>query len=419
MIERRPGTVFAVTLLLMTPFAVLGVVNYNRLSYGLLSELQPHVTSVIGAREVKDHFPAGMTGITSVLLKNPDFAFSGRSGIRDGEEFSEALTERLRARSAELGLADIRSQTDPLGTARADQIPRDIFSKNNYRNRAQRAYVSTGGPLEGQVTRVDLVFDVDPFSRETIGRLTSAEAAVHEAIEEMAQSPPDDDAETRKLYASLPEKTEILLLGATASLRDLKKVTDRDRVVIAIMVTSAVYLVLIALLGRPAISLYLIATVLFSYLVTLGVTHAVYWSLSTGEYTGIDWKAPDLRVHDPGGDGRGLQRAPHGAGHGRTADPRTSQRRVGSADEDGSDHLQLRDHYGRDIRLADDRHTYGDHPIGLCTGIRRAARHVRRPPNSRPDLSGAPVQRPVRPAGDDGWGIQSCRRRVLAAPTPT
>lgn len=37
---------------------------------------------------------------------------------------------------------------------------------------AQREYVSMSGPLAGQVMRLDLVFDIDPFSRETISRLT-------------------------------------------------------------------------------------------------------------------------------------------------------------------------------------------------------------------------------------------------------
>ena len=291
-IEKRPATVFGMAVALMLPFAVLGVMNYNRLSYGLLSELQPDVTSVVGAEAVKDHFPAGMTGVTSVLLQHPGFEFAGTGGLSAGENFAEALTGQLRSRSEELGLADIRSQADPLGTSRAEDIPRNALARGFVRKHAQQEYVSTTGPLAGQVMRVDLVFDIDPFSQETIGRLERAEAAVHEALRAIADSPPNDKPATQALYQSLPEQAKVLMLGSTASLRDLKQVTDRDRVVIAIMVTLAVYLVLIALLGRPAISLYLIATVLFSYLVTLGVTHAVYWSLSSGAYTGIDWKAP-------------------------------------------------------------------------------------------------------------------------------
>lgn len=292
-IERRPGTVFLTTVAVMLPFAVAGVLNYSRLSYGLLSELRPDVTSVVGAEEVKQHFPAGMTGVTSVLLWNKDFRMAGTDRMSAGEDLAEALTERLMQRSAELGLADVRSQSDPLGTTRRADLPKRVSEKAFARKFAQREYAATTGPLAGQVLRLDLVFDIDPFSRETISRLTTAEQAVHQALRDIATTVDvDADPETKALYQSLPEATNVLMLGATASLRDLKQVTDRDRVVIAILVTIAVYLVLITLLGRPAVSLYLIATVIFSFLVTLGVTHAVFWLRAPAEYAGVDWKAP-------------------------------------------------------------------------------------------------------------------------------
>jgi RND superfamily putative drug exporter len=221
-IERRPATVFVATIALMAPFAVVGVLNYNRLSYGLLSELRPDVTSVVGAEEVKEHFPAGMTGVTSVLLRHPEFRFAGTEGISGGERFAEGLTDRLWERSGELGLVDVRSQDDPLGIARAGDIRRSTWTRGPVRIQAQREYVSTQGPLAGQVVRIDLVFDVDPFSRETIGRLTQAEAAVHEALREMASAAPDDDEATASLYESLPDKTEVLMLGGTASLRQTR-----------------------------------------------------------------------------------------------------------------------------------------------------------------------------------------------------
>lgn len=289
-IARRPGLVFMMTLLLMLPFAMNGVRNYNHLSYGLLSELPPSVTSVVGANAVKQHFPAGMTGITTVLLKNEHFDFGTTDGLSRGEDLVEALTERLEAQSDALHLVDVRSLSDPLGTAKAGER-RTILERGIIRNRARREYVSSSGPLAGKVLRIDLVFDIDPFSPESIDRLAAAEQAVRDALSEVAaaeRGASDDPS----LYASLAAQTKVLTLGSTASIRDLKAVTDKDRVVIAVLVTVAVYLVLVALLGRPAISLYLIATVVFSFLATLGVTHAVFWLRNPEAYTGVDWKAP-------------------------------------------------------------------------------------------------------------------------------
>jgi putative drug exporter of the RND superfamily len=54
----------------------------------------------------------------------------------------------------------------------------------------------------------------------------------------------------------------------------------------------AVYVVLVALLRQPAISAYLIVTVVFSYLVTIGVTFLV-WRIKEGpDFAGLDWKVP-------------------------------------------------------------------------------------------------------------------------------
>jgi len=73
---------------------------------------------------------------------------------------------------------------------------------------------------------------------------------------------------------------------------DLKEVTDRDQIRIDILVLSGVFLILVILLRRPMISLYLILSVFFSYLATLGVTFAVYWAMDPAGFNGLDWKVP-------------------------------------------------------------------------------------------------------------------------------
>jgi len=50
--------------------------------------------------------------------------------------------------------------------------------------------------------------------------------------------------------------------------------------------------VIIVLLRRPIVCLYLIATVLLSYLATLGATELVFQTLRGETYVGLDWKLP-------------------------------------------------------------------------------------------------------------------------------
>ncbi|TXT18030.1 MAG: putative drug exporter of the RND superfamily [Planctomycetota bacterium] len=90
----------------------------------------------------------------------------------------------------------------------------------------------------------------------------------------------------------MPAGLELFTLGPTASIRDLKAVTDRDQIRIDILVLGGVFLILIALLRRFTISLYLIVSVFFSYLVTLGVTFAMFWAMDPSGFAGLDWKVP-------------------------------------------------------------------------------------------------------------------------------
>jgi RND superfamily putative drug exporter len=298
LIARRPGTVFLTAVALMVPFTVIALVNYNRLSYGLLSELRPTVTSVVGANAVEQHFSAGITGVTTILLQNEGFDFDSTTRLSAGERVARAITEDLHERAETLGLDDVRSQSHPLGTGSVAEDARaemPALQRGLLRRVAQKTYLSTAGPLSGKVMRIDLVFNHDPFTSASVEQLTRAEHAVRDALERMSTSADAEElGDDVELYRTLPEQTRILTLGPTANIRDLKTVTDRDRVTIAVLVSIAVYLVLITLLGRPVISLYLVATVVFSFLVTMGVTHALFWFLRDPAigYTGIDWKAP-------------------------------------------------------------------------------------------------------------------------------
>ena len=58
-----------------------------------------------------------------------------------------------------------------------------------------------------------------------------------------------------------------------------------------VLVTLGVYAILVALLRRPGISLYLIATVVLGYLASLGLTDLVFHALhrGPGPWDGLDW----------------------------------------------------------------------------------------------------------------------------------
>ncbi|MEX1098308.1 MAG: MMPL family transporter [Planctomycetales bacterium] len=264
----RPGTVWLASIGLMLPFAVIGVVWYNYLSYGLLTELPAESPSVIGALAVQDHFPAGTAGPLTVVLEHPHVDFNSA----EGQAAIGELTDRLEARREELRIADVRSVAAPLGLNGGDL---GFAQRAVVRRKAPQYYVSSVAGHAGHVTRVDVVFEDDPFSRDSIGQLETFQETMRSVLPE-----PLSGAETTLSY-----------IGSTPSLRDLKHVTDSDQIRIDVLVLAGVFAILVILLRRPAISAYLIVSVFFSYLVTLGVTFVAFWLIDP-QFAGLDWKVP-------------------------------------------------------------------------------------------------------------------------------
>ena len=307
---RYPATIWMTSVLLMAPFAAWGVWNYTSLSYGLLSELPQDNASVRGATEVQKHFPAGNAGPVTLLLENDSLDFDST----DGREFIEQLTGFLETRKGPLKLADVRSVTQPYGFSGGSGLTGSRIERRIRRQRIRQHYVAelaseaatAGGvrdtedadddPAEPDawVTRVDVVFEEDPFSRDSIRQLSDVEAAVrgHIKASRPAIDPEADSEETDTEL--LGRRTRLLSIGSTASIRDLKDVTDSDQVRIDVFVLAGVYVILLVLLRRPGISFYLIIGVFFSYFAALGVTFVVFEHVvgSPEDFGGLDWKVP-------------------------------------------------------------------------------------------------------------------------------
>jgi len=302
---KMPGRIWLAFVLLMVPFAYVGVAYHGYMSYGLLSELPRTKDSVIGAGELEKHFPAGNTAPLTVLLENPDLDFSDVETL----DYLVTFAEKIAEQRDKFGIADIRSPTKPLGLDRKVS-PRHL-------NAARMFYISREGKYEGHVARIDLIFKEDPFSRNSIQQVESVEKLVNDLLSPSNpdnQKTADEEAEEAAKTAEAENKPEadgeeeteetttkslkglvgskVHLVGTTTSIRDLKTVTDQDQIVIDTLVLITVYLILVMLLRRPAICAYLMVTVFFSYFVSLGTTFAVFYAVDPANFAGLDWKVP-------------------------------------------------------------------------------------------------------------------------------
>lgn len=274
LIVRRPLGIWIASIVLMLPFAVVGAWFYTDLSYGLLSDLPKDSRSVVGTRVVTEHFPAGTTGPITVLVQSPTLDFSDEQSETAGIPVIQDLTVSLQEIKDQLQLADIRSVSHPLGGDEG----LDSVSGARRRVMMQRAkdhYVGSDEANGAHVTRLELTSHVDPFSRDSMAHLGRLETEIRQRL-------PEDIRAT----------TNLLVLGPTASIRDLKSVTDRDQIRIDLLVIGGVFAILVVLLRQPAICLYLIVTVLFSYLATLGVTYLAFRYWDGADFAGLDWKVP-------------------------------------------------------------------------------------------------------------------------------
>ncbi len=268
LLEQRPGLMWLLSVVGLFPFSVIGVAFMGFLSYGLLSELPRDSTSVLGTAAVQAHFPAGEVGPVSLLIESPGIDF-GTKTSRGPENLIDQLTTRLEEKSDELGLYSIRSLSAPKGNK--DQADLTVPQKIGQRKLARDYYVSKQNQ---SVCRLDLVFRNDPFSRSSINEFRHLRDT---------------------LPSMLPDElrgSKISFVGSTPNISDLKDVTDGDQIRIDVLVLISVYAVLVVLLRRPGICAYLIVSVFYSDLATLGFTFFVFWAMDPQGFSGIDWKVP-------------------------------------------------------------------------------------------------------------------------------
>ncbi len=278
----RPGVILALSLVLTLPLAWAGW--KVDVTYDLLGELPAERVSRRGTQLLREHFLAGEIGPLVVLAKHSDKASQGVDlgsvdlASVDGRFLIAELAKPLDELS---GVAQVRSLYQPTGN-RPGAV--SVFSSDGLLALAAKgspltkaAFVSQADELAGKVTRLFLILNDEPFSSEAVQTCD----AVEQTLNQLRQDP----------ESSWHDAT-FELIGPTAGIRDLEQVTRADRRRIQILVASAVLLVILLLLRRPLVCCYLIATVIFSYLVTIGITEFVFHALYGDAYVGLNWKVP-------------------------------------------------------------------------------------------------------------------------------
>ncbi len=268
-IERRAWTAWSLSIVLMLPFVVAGVLFFGNLSYGLLSELPDTASSVYGAQAAQRHFPAGEVAPLKVLIQVKGMDFSPIQG--ESEKLVEQFTDNLIRQKDALGLYAVRSLAAPKGQREMRAL--SVREMPAYKMFVRKEFVSSA---DSSIMSVELIFKNDPFSRTSISDFRNLRDRLHDHLPEGLKD------------------ANLYFVGSIPQISDLKDVTDSDQFRIDVLVMGGVYVILVLLLKRPGVCAYLMFTVFYSYLATLGFTYLVFWltAANPSEFAGLDWKVP-------------------------------------------------------------------------------------------------------------------------------
>jgi RND superfamily putative drug exporter len=273
LVVRHPLTIFATCLGVLAPLAVVGA--GARSNYSQLIDLDADRPSVVGADAIRPYFAVGELSPTVALIEHPTLDFRSPRGRAAIEEISRRL-------AALGGVAEVRSSTRPASGPEARAIGESLLKRladRAMRLAAETRYVATRPTQRvdvNHITRLEVVFKTDPFSESSLRTL-------------------QDIGETLRLATTPGQPLQgahaIGLAGSTATVGDLKRVTVGDQRRMYVLVTLGIYAILVALLRRPGVSLYLVATVVLGYLASLGLTDLFFRALhrGPGPWEGLDW----------------------------------------------------------------------------------------------------------------------------------
>jgi RND superfamily putative drug exporter len=275
-------------LILVGSFLVLAIPAWHGsnvpITYDMLAELNQKRESVQGMELLKKHFLVGETGPIVVLAYH-----------RGGDFDTQA--ERVKITRLAMELKDftykkgqpidhIRCLTNPLGDVLKRKKGLGAFMVRGTASstiESKHLFLSSGEHA-GEVTRFELVTNFDPFSQESIEFLDN--------VDEWLNFQSRSDKFWGRVFVACSDWKDVDFdfVGATAQIRDLDAVNRSDTFWVGVYVALAVLIVLIFLTRKPLISLYLIFTVVFGYLVSLGLTHLFFSWYYAGLYHGLDWK---------------------------------------------------------------------------------------------------------------------------------
>jgi RND superfamily putative drug exporter len=253
-ISVRHAKKITVMALVLTIPAIYGVFTIET-SFDFLAAM-PETEATLGIEAMGAGFGEGRLSPTLVIIEAPSPIRSSSNG---NVSYDISYMGSVEALSSELSGMESVQQVN--GPTRPQGVPIDYTDLNNATLQEQYAqYIEPTIGEDNQTILLSVILKKEAFTPESVESVGTMRSIV-------------DDQQDSDVNLG---NSKILVGGATAAIKDIKDVLDRDFQLMAVVVIIADFILLMFVLGSILVPLRLILTILLSISWTLAATFLVF-----------------------------------------------------------------------------------------------------------------------------------------------
>lgn len=171
------------------------------------------------------------------------------------------------------GLSSAQDYLQQLQDAKEDELRGFFVPSEALEAEAMQQVFGTYLSDDRKVMTLDVVFAENPYSAEAIGSIPDIQDAVDRAVK-----------------GTKLENAETAISGVTSTYNDLQTISSGDYTRTVVLMLAGIFIILVLLLRSVIMPLYLIGSLLVTYITALGITEAIFVHLL--DYSGITWTTP-------------------------------------------------------------------------------------------------------------------------------
>lgn len=219
----------------------------DKIRPGLLTIASKQREAASGLRDAVD----GITELDDALKKAQDGLTELKDGLKEAQDMAEAYATNGQKLNSVF------------------YLPEGVLTDHPELKDAMQLYISP----DGKAATFDVILSVFPYDAKALDSIAKIKDAAQFAVK-----------------GSILDNAEIHIGGSTSVMSELRQVTEEDFIRVMIFVLLGIFIVLIILLRSLTAPIYLIATILFSFFATLGISYLVF-QVGMGK-PGLSWSVP-------------------------------------------------------------------------------------------------------------------------------